>query len=63
MGGTFTMYGRDTYNISVGKSEGKRPLERSRRRWEENIWLDLKEILREVLDCSTIIIIAIYGTK
>jgi hypothetical protein len=28
----------------VGKPEGKRPLERPRRRWEENIKLDLQEV-------------------
>jgi hypothetical protein len=28
----------------VGKHEGKRPLERSRRRWEDNIKMDLQEI-------------------
>jgi hypothetical protein len=28
----------------VGRPEGKRPLGRSRRRWEDNIKLDLREI-------------------
>jgi hypothetical protein len=28
----------------VGKPEGKRPLERPRRRWEDNIKLDLRNI-------------------
>jgi hypothetical protein len=28
----------------VGKPEGKRPLGRSRRRWENNIRMDLREI-------------------
>jgi hypothetical protein len=28
----------------VGKPEGKRPLGRLRRRWEDNIRMDLKEI-------------------
>ena len=28
---------RDTYSVWVGKSEGKRPLGRPRRRWEDNI--------------------------
>jgi hypothetical protein len=35
---------RNSYNIVVGKSEGKRPLVRSRRRWEDNIRMNLKEI-------------------
>jgi hypothetical protein len=34
---------RTTYNISVGKSEEKRTLERPRRRWEDNIKMDFKE--------------------
>jgi hypothetical protein len=28
----------------VGKPEGKRPLVRSRHRWEDNIKMDLKEV-------------------
>jgi len=28
----------------VGRSEGKRPLGRPKRRWEDNIKLDLREI-------------------
>jgi hypothetical protein len=30
--------------VLVGKSEGKRPLGRPRRRWEGNIKMDLKEV-------------------
>jgi hypothetical protein len=30
--------------ILVGRPEGKRPLERPRRRWEDNIKMDLREI-------------------
>jgi hypothetical protein len=36
--------GRDVYRVLVGKAEGKRQLGRSRRRWEDNIKLDLREI-------------------
>jgi hypothetical protein len=36
--------GRGVYMIWVGRPEGKRPLGRPRRRWEDNIKLDLKEI-------------------
>jgi hypothetical protein len=32
------------YNILVGKSEGRRPLGRRRRRWEDNIKKDLREV-------------------
>ena len=34
---------RDVYSVSVGKPEGKRPLGRPRRRWEDNIKMDLQE--------------------
>jgi hypothetical protein len=36
--------GEGVYRILVGRPEGKRPLGRSRRRWEDNIKLDLREI-------------------
>ena len=35
---------RGVYRVLVGKSEGKRPLGRPRRRWEDNIKMDLQEI-------------------
>jgi hypothetical protein len=35
---------RGAYNILVGRPEGRRPLERPRRRWEDNIKMELKEI-------------------
>jgi hypothetical protein len=34
----------NAYRILVGKPEGKRPLGRPRRRWEDNIRMDLREI-------------------
>jgi hypothetical protein len=34
---------RNAYRILVGKSEGKRPLGRPRRRWVDNIKIDLRE--------------------
>jgi hypothetical protein len=34
---------RGAYNIFVGKPEGRRPLGRPRRRWEDNIKMDLRE--------------------
>ena len=36
--------GKSAFKILTGKSTGKRPLGRSRRRWEDNISMDLKEI-------------------
>jgi hypothetical protein len=35
---------RNAYKIWVGKPEGKRPLGRPRRRWVDNIKVDLREI-------------------
>jgi hypothetical protein len=36
--------GRNMYRVLVGKPEGKRPLERPRRIWENRIKMDLREI-------------------
>jgi hypothetical protein len=36
--------GRGVYRVLVGKPKGKRPLRRPRRRWEDNIKMDLREI-------------------
>jgi hypothetical protein len=38
-------------NILVGKPEGKRRFGRPRRRWEDNIRMDVKEIGWEGVDC------------
>jgi len=35
---------RGVYRVLVGKAEGKRPLGRPRRRWEDNIKMDLQEV-------------------
>jgi hypothetical protein len=32
------------YRVLVGKSEGKRPIGRPRRRWEDNIEMDIQEV-------------------
>jgi hypothetical protein len=36
--------GRGVYRVVVGKPEGKRPLGRPRRRWEDNVKMDLQEV-------------------
>ena len=36
--------GRGVHSVLVGKPEGKKPLERLRRRWEDNIKTDLQEV-------------------
>ena len=41
---------RGVYRVLAGKSEGKRQLGRSRRRWEDNIKVDLQEEGRGGMD-------------
>jgi hypothetical protein len=36
--------GRGVYMVLVGKPEGKRPLGRPGRRWEDNIRMDIQEV-------------------
>ena len=36
--------GTGVHRVLVGKPEGKRPLVRTRRRWEDNIKMDLREV-------------------
>jgi hypothetical protein len=36
--------GRGVYRVLVGKPEGRRPMGRPRRRWEDNIRIDLREV-------------------
>jgi hypothetical protein len=40
----FNVEKRNAYRILVGIPEGKRPLERPRRRWVDNIKIDLRDI-------------------
>ena len=42
--------GRGVHRALVGKHEGKRPLGRLRRRWEDNIKMDLQEVGCEGVD-------------
>jgi hypothetical protein len=35
---------RNAYRLLVGKPEGRRPLERPRRRWLDNIRIELVEV-------------------
>jgi len=35
---------RDVYRVLVGKPEGKRPLGRPMRRWENNIKMELQDV-------------------
>ena len=36
--------GKGVHRVLVGKPEGKRPMGRPRRRWEDNIKMDLREV-------------------
>jgi len=42
--------GSGAYRVLMGKPEGKRPLGRPRRRWEDNIKMDLQEVERGGMD-------------
>ena len=42
--------GRGMYRVLTGKPEGKRPLGRPRRRWKNNIKMDLQEVGCEGMD-------------
>ena len=52
LGGACSTYGekRGVYRVLMGKPEGKRPLGRPRRRWEDNIKTDLQEVGCGVMD-------------
>ena len=52
MGGTCSAYGGEERRIRVlvGKPEGKRPLGRPRRRWEDNIKMDFQGAGCKVMD-------------
>ena len=41
---TCSLCERGVYRVLVGKPEGKRPLGRRRRRWVDNIRMDLQEV-------------------
>ena len=43
--------GRGVHKVLVGKREGKRPLGRPRRGWEDNIKMELQEVGRGCGDC------------
>jgi hypothetical protein len=53
--------GRNVYRVLVGKPEGKRPLGRPRRRLEDGIKMDLREIGLGVLSGFSGLRIGIFG--
>jgi len=42
--------GGRVYRVLVGTPEGRRPLERPRRRWKDNMKMDLQEVGRAGMD-------------
>jgi hypothetical protein len=52
MGGACSTYEekRNAYRILVRRTEGRRPLGRPRRRWEDNIKMDLEDEMGHGLD-------------
>jgi hypothetical protein len=46
----WNVWGKGAYRALVGKPEGTRPIGRSRRRWENNIKMDLREVGRGGVD-------------
>ena len=41
---------RGVYRVMLGKAEGKSPLGRPRRKWDDNIKMDLQEVLCRGMD-------------
>jgi hypothetical protein len=46
---------RNVYRLLAGKAQGKRPLGRPRRRWIDNIKMDLLEIGLSIVDCIDLV--------
>jgi hypothetical protein len=53
--------GRNVYRVLVEKPQAKRPLGRPRRRWEDGMKMDLREIFGGVLSGFTWLRIGIVG--
>jgi len=45
---------RDVYRVLVGTVGGKRPLERLKHRWEDNIKMDVREVGCECMDWTDV---------
>jgi hypothetical protein len=53
--------GRNVYRVLMGRPKGKRPFEKPRRRWEDGIKMDLREIGWGVWNGSTWLRIGTVG--
>jgi hypothetical protein len=45
---------RSSFRVLVGKPEGRKPFRRPRRRWENNIKMDLREVRWEGVEAGSI---------
>jgi hypothetical protein len=63
---------RKVYKVLVGKTEGKRPLRRPRRRWEDGVRMDLREMglggvdwirLAQDRDCCRAVVSAVMNFR
>ncbi|KAJ4431590.1 hypothetical protein ANN_20189 [Periplaneta americana] len=54
---------RNTYRVLVGRPDGKRPFGRPRRRWEDNIKMDLREVGCDDLMIETGLVLLRIGTN
>ncbi|KAJ4435487.1 hypothetical protein ANN_18103 [Periplaneta americana] len=52
---------RNAYRVLVGRPEGKRPLWRPRRRWEDNIKMDLSKEMRPPILLETFVFVEVHG--
>ena len=52
---------RSAYRVLVGKIEGKRPLGRPRRRWEDNFRMDLREMGYDPGEWIDLVEVGTYG--
>jgi hypothetical protein len=54
---------RNSYTTLIGKPEGKRPPGRPRRRWEDNMRMDIREIMWKVVDWMRVAIPCEHGNE
>ncbi|KAJ4437192.1 hypothetical protein ANN_17327 [Periplaneta americana] len=51
------------YSVLVGMAEGRRPLGRPRRKWEDNIETDLRENLENMTDLTRVVFLYVLATS
>ena len=63
MDGVFSTYGREAHRVLVGIPEGKRPIGRTRLRWEGNVNIDLKGIVHVDWDRLCGLVVRVSGYR